>query len=648
MEKEGQAAGPTPGAPGPALVKDLEELLVTLRRSSKDLSFYPPGHPLLNRSLERAVSQLRGLVDARAPLALVVSRTGFSFEGRPVGAENQQVVSMAGELFVKRVQRIFFAQEIEPHEVAAFLQLLTGDPKHIFQAGGPGKFLAAHDVRRIQVNEFEFQRLGEASGSGGRGAGAGAGDGGGIGQGGTGGGGGGQGAGAGGPGGPGGIGAAEAGGGGSAGHGDAADAGGTGVGLGTAGVPGGHAGTGLLDPALAGQGSGVQGGPGVSGPGGGPGGAGVASAQGPVEPGAGEPPSVAEALLASMKSHEEQTVESLLRRLEAEAASGGVAGYEWAASRLETAAGQAVGEDRLAEILAILRIFLRHRQDDTLKAPIRERATQAVEVIATEQTVAQLVEHVGNASGELGPELAEVLLGLGAPVIPPLLGRLAAEDQDVTRARLVEILGRFREVALPHLTEAVQEAVRDLACDLARILGDIGGETGVALLGRLARHREVQVRTEAVRGLARIGGTSAHRLLMQALRDPDTSVVELALGCLGAARVRQSVPAIMRLVGQPVLTGSAFPVRKAAIAALGAVGDPASASTLTRLLYIRTWFRRAAGDELRLAAALALLSVGRPEAREVVEKGSRSGRGDVRRACTAALQKGVAPAPANP
>ena len=646
MEKEGQAAGPTPGAPWPALVKDLEELLVSLRRSSKDLSFYPPGHPLLNRSLERAVSQLRGLVDARAPLALVVSRTGFSFEGRPVGAENQQVVSMAGELFVKRVQRIFFTQEVEPHEVTAFLQMLIGDPKHIFQAGGPAKFLAAHDVRRIQVNEFEFQRLGEASGSGGRGAGAGAG--GGIGQGGTGGGGGGQGAGAGGAGGPAGVGAGEAGGGGSAGHGDAANAGGTGVGLGTAGVPGGPGGAGLLEPALAGSGSGVQGGTAAGGPAGGAGQGGVASAEASGEPGAGQEPSTAEALLASMKSHEEQTVESLLRRLDAEAASGGVAGYEWAASRLETAAGQAAGEDRLAEILAILRIFLRHRQDDTLKAPIRERATQAVEVIATEQTVAQLVEHVGDASGGLGSELAEVLLGLGAPVIPPLLSRLAAEDQNTTRARLVEILSLFREVALPHLTEAVEEAVRELACDLARILGDIGGETGVALLGRLARHREVQVRTEAVRGLARIGGTSAHRLLMQALRDPNTSVVELALGCLGAARVRQSVPAIMRLVGQPVLTGSAFPVRKAAIAALGAVGDPASASTLTRLLYIRTWFRRAAGDELRLAAALALLSMGRPEAREVVEKGSRSRRGDVRRACTAALQKGVAPAPANP
>ncbi|MEK6717750.1 MAG: HEAT repeat domain-containing protein, partial [candidate division NC10 bacterium] len=496
-------------------------------------------------------------------------------------------------------------------------------------------------------------RLGDASGSGGRGTGTGAGGGGEIGRGGAVG--PGQGAGAGGAGGPGGIGAAEAGEAGPAGQGleagaagpgQAAHMGGTVGGLGPVGAAGGATGVGVSDPALAGQGSGVQDGPGAGGPAGGAGHGGGASAQTTVGPGAGQEPSVAEALLASLKSKEEQTVDSLLRRLEAETASGGVAGYEWAASRLEAAAGQAVGEDRLAEVLAILRSFLRHRQDDNLGAPIRERAAQAVEAVATEDTAAYLIEHLGSAG--LGVELAEVLVGLGATAIPTLLCRLDAEDQEATRTRLVEILGRFREVALPHLTEAVQQAGQDLACDLARILGEIGGETGVVLLGRLARHREVQVRTEAIRGLARIGATSAHRLLMQALRDPDTSVVELALGFLGAARVRQSVPAILRLAGQPVLAGSAFTVRKAAVVALGAVGDPALVSFLTSLLYTRTWFRRAAGDEIRLAAAQALLSMGRPEAREALEKGSRSRRGDVRRACTAALQKGVTTAPANP
>jgi hypothetical protein len=72
------------------------------------------------------------------------------------------------------------------------------------------------------------------------------------------------------------------------------------------------------------------------------------------------------------------------------------------------------------------------------------------------------------------------------------------------------------------------------------------------------------------------------------------------------------------------------------------MGDPVAVPTLRGALYVRTWFHRAAGDELRQTAALALLAVGRPEAREVVASGARSRKGDVRRACTAAARAAAA------
>jgi HEAT repeat protein len=112
---------------------------------------------------------------------------------------------------------------------------------------------------------------------------------------------------------------------------------------------------------------------------------------------------------------------------------------------------------------------------------------------------------------------------------------------------------------------------------------------------------------------------------------------------VGQVKVKLATPTLLRLAGERVWAGKAFGVRKAAVAALGAMGEAGHISALTRLLRTRTWFRRAAGDELRQAAALALLSIARDEAREVVEAGARSRRRDVRRACGAALRK-VGPA----
>jgi HEAT repeat protein len=540
MDRQGQGAAAAPGTPGP-LLKALEELLIALRKSSKDLAFYPAGHPMLNRSLERAAEQLQSVVAPRAPLSLVVSRVGFSFEGQPVGKENRQLATMAAELFVRRIQKVFFADGVGPEELAGFLRVITGDPKHLVGQGGPAKVLAAHGVGRIQVNEFDFRRVATTGG-------------------------------------------AEA---------TTASAG--------AAQPG--------EPASL---KGAE-----------------AEREGPTTP---------EPSVAALGSQQELAVAALIQRLEKEAASGGMGGYEWAASRLEKAAVDAVHDDWPQDLLAILGVFLRHQRAENLQAPLRERAAKALEMVAGGNTVAYLMEHLRTGGDESVEALSAVLVELGARAIPVLLSRLATEDRDTAKQRLVAILARFCQVAQPDLTRTLQELDRDRACELVPILAGFGGVIGAVLLTSLFRHRDPQVRSRVIRELGRFSEPAAQQLVMQALRDPDPGVLEVAVALAGAARLRLARPTLLRLAGQRVLSGRPFAVRKAAVTALGAMGDAGAIPMLKRVLYTRAWFQRAARDELRQAAALALLSMGRPEAGEVVVAGARSGRGHVRRACIAALR----------
>jgi hypothetical protein len=651
MNGEGQKTSVAPDLSGPSILKTLEDLLIALRRSSKDLAFYPSGHPQLNRSLENAMSHLHAAVAVRTPLPLTVSRTGFSFEGQPVGKENRQLATMAAELFVRRIQQISFAQEVEMEELAAFLQVIVSDPKDLIEQGGPGKNLAARGVSRIQVAELDFRRVGATPAGAGRGAGSGTGTGVGAaaGQGGR--------PGTGGPGGaagmrPGAAGAGTGGRGAAGEPGGPAAAAGPGAGPATPGTAAAGAATGVAGAGAGPDGTAsppatAQGAPGA------PGAAPKAAEGGALSPGRGGSggivsPTKAEvaslltakggALTAPLGAPKEQTVESLIQRLEREAVSGGQVGYEWTASRLETTAAQAVREATLKDVLAILGVFLRHQQTEALSAPVRQRAERAVETIATDPTIAYLVEHLRVAEDEQARDLSTLLMGLGPRMIPYILRRLVTEDHRPAQDRLFLALDRFHEVVQPDVTRAVQTLSREQASALASILKEIGGETSVVLLSFLLRHRDGRVRGEAIRGLGHIDEPSAHRALVQTLRDPDLDVLELAIGMVGAAKVKLATPTLLRLAGQRVLSGRAFETRKAAIAALGAMGDPATVSPLAGLLYTRTWFQRAAGDRLRLAAAQALLQMSRPGAREVVVAGSRGRRGDVRRACTAALR----------
>lgn len=579
MEREGQAAGGPPAAAGQALAKALEEMLVGLRRTSKDLTFYPPEHPLLLRSLERTTGQVHALVADRSPLALTVSRSGFTFEGRAVGAENRQLATMAGEFFVKRIQKVFFVKEVTTEELVAFLRMITSDPKQIFQDGGASKVLAAHGVHRIQLNEFDFRRLSVATKPA----------------------------------------AAEG------GPGTAADSG-TQKAPPEAGAQGTEAGGDSTTAAAVADKTGS---------------AGAASSKGPE---AAESERATEAEFSPPVSpQKDQTVEALLERLEREAVEGGVAGYEWAASRLEAASARAAREKVLADLLPILQAFLRHRQAEDIKATLKERATKAVETIAAEHTVPFLVEHLVVEGGEAADVLSSVIVALGARAIPLLVERLATTADRAAQDRLLDVLARYLVVDQPALTQALQEAGRDRAAQLAPMLGEIGGEASVGLLLCILRHREARVRREAVRALGRIGGPAIHRPLIQALREPDPGVLEVVIGTLGTAKVKQATPALIRFAGQRVLAGKPFAMRKAALAALGSMGDPGVVLVLTTVLYTRTWFHRAAGDELRQAAAMALLGTARPEARAVVENGARSRRGDVRRACSAALRRATTP-----
>ncbi|WP_054692680.1 hypothetical protein [Geotalea toluenoxydans] len=95
-------------------------------------------------------------------LALTISRAGFSYAGEPIKAElNQMVVSLAAELFIRRIQQLTFLPDLSLDDLRAFLHLLSMDQKNLALSGGMAQLMPARGIRTIWANEIDLSVIWE-------------------------------------------------------------------------------------------------------------------------------------------------------------------------------------------------------------------------------------------------------------------------------------------------------------------------------------------------------------------------------------------------------------------------------------------------------------------------------------------------------
>lgn len=142
-------------------LKGLEEALISLKKTAKDLTFYPSAHPALKGSLDRTIRQWGSLLEISSPLTVTVAKEGFSYEGRAIGPGNPQLKELASELYFKRIQAIRFLRSPSLEALEGFLRLLLLDAKQLRDMGGIGKALFEGGVESLAIEELEFKFAGE-------------------------------------------------------------------------------------------------------------------------------------------------------------------------------------------------------------------------------------------------------------------------------------------------------------------------------------------------------------------------------------------------------------------------------------------------------------------------------------------------------
>lgn len=142
-----------PGNPGAPLAD--------MYKALRAISFYPESHPLRDEIVATACDALKAQVKEKE-LVLAISRAGITYGEERLKLEaNQMLTSLAGELFVRRIQQLTFLPDLTMDDLRHFLQLLSLDPKKLTSSGGMAQAMTGAGIRTIWANEVDVSVIWE-------------------------------------------------------------------------------------------------------------------------------------------------------------------------------------------------------------------------------------------------------------------------------------------------------------------------------------------------------------------------------------------------------------------------------------------------------------------------------------------------------
>jgi hypothetical protein len=225
---------------------------------------------------------------------------------------------------------------------------------------------------------------------------------------------------------------------------------------------------------------------------------------------------------------------------------------------------------------------------------------------------------------------------LGIESLEWLMRVLAESQEQRTRRPLLRLIVEIARENPERLASWLGDERWYVVRNLVHILGSIGGNEIAGLLDVASRHGEFRVRREVVAALAHVDPDVARPRLLALLDHADSRLLGPVLHQLSARRDRDVARRLLDEVQTPTFEERPDLEKQAILSALAASADDEVLPTLEAELLAGSWLSRGL-DGRRNALARCIARIGTPAARELLERGAKSRRAPVARACEAAL-----------
>jgi hypothetical protein len=232
----------------------------------------------------------------------------------------------------------------------------------------------------------------------------------------------------------------------------------------------------------------------------------------------------------------------------------------------------------------------------------------------------ELAVHLGAAAGEW---LIHVLIDSQQKDVRQPLARTIAE-----------LVADQPERVLPWLSDSRWYVVRNAV----HILGRIGEDVSPEYLRVPAEHPEMRVRQEVIAALSQASSNGARSLLLSMLGAAEPPLFIAILQRLALDSHPSVQDGLLALLRDEAFPGRSEPERRALLGALATRGD-AALPALEEELHAGGWMSRRPEPD-HTAIALCVARIATPAAKAVLERGLRTGRKVVRKACRIAGASG--------
>lgn len=289
--------------------------------------------------------------------------------------------------------------------------------------------------------------------------------------------------------------------------------------------------------------------------------------------------------------------------------------YEKIGRRLKDQVEEAIRERQFADNIPVLDLFHRIEagvldKNDTAQAI----AADIIRELAAPETLELLFREFSEGEEKDQEDAGRILGRLGDVSRNRLLDILRDHDDSKERIRILNI---FAEIGKPGILVLRGRIIPDepwyFLRNLAYILGRIPSEATASALHPLLLNKEGKVRQEALKSLARAGGSEKGPVLLSILPTADELFKLDVVEMLGNVKYAGAVPALVELLKtRPLITPAArIDLEEKICTALGKIGSPEVVPVLTEISKPKGFFIRSVyPDKVRNAAAKALASLG--------------------------------------